>query len=105
MVMKKFLLALLMASMIATPALAKHDERKSRDERTEEIIAALIIGGLIGAAISDRREHEDIESYNERDEYIPRRNKYRDQYYKCRDHKEVSYRNGKRITYNVRRCN
>jgi len=103
--MKKFLLALLMASMIATPALAKHDEHKSRDERTEEIIAALIIGGLISAAISDRREHEDIESYNERDEYIPRRNKYRDQYYKCRDHKEVSYRNGKRITYNVRRCN
>ena len=106
--MKKFLMPFVVMSLIATPALAKREEQKPRDNSTEEVIAALVIAGLIGAVIANQREreeHEDIESYDHRDEYVPYRNKYRDQYYKCRDHKEVSYRNGKRKTYNVRRCN
>jgi hypothetical protein len=102
--MKKFLLSLAAIALVATPVQA-HKEHKDRDTNTEEVIAALILGGLVGAALADRRESEEVESYEDRIDYNPRRNKYRDQYYKCRDRKQVSYRNGKRITYNVRRCN
>lgn len=102
--MKKFLLSLAAIALVATPVQA-HKEHKERDVKTEEVIAALILAGLIGAAIADRRESEEVESYEDRYDHISRRNKYRDQQYRCRDHMEVSYRNGRRITYNVRRCN
>lgn len=99
--MKKFVLALAAAALVATPAMAR--KPKERDN-SNEIIAAMVIGGLIGAAIANKNNQQ----VREDDEivYQPRRTEYRQyQAYDCRDHMEVIYRNGRRITYNVRTCN
>ena len=106
--MKKFLLSIAAASLIATPAAAQ--QREERKDNTAEIIAALIAGGLIGAAIAEKnnrddRRYEQRGDYEEDVIYRPKRYSYGGQYYDCRDHMEVIYRNGRRITYNVRRCN
>lgn len=83
--MKKLLTAFIGISLIASPAMAR--DRKHDNNRTEQhqhkkkngasIVGALLLGGIIGAAIANADDYDD---YNRRDDTRgygdPQRNPY-----------------------------
>lgn len=109
--MKKFLASIIALSILSTPALAQaRDHYRDRDH-TGEIIAGVLIGGIIGYAIGDsgkdrRYDHD----YRYRDDHYNRNFRDRDYRYDNRHYRDrrhcVNERNVDRYgrTYYTRRC-
>lgn len=75
--------AFLSLLLVSAPAMA-HDERDyERDDNTDEVIAGVIIGGILGYAIGDN---------NKRHRHYRDRDYYRDDHYYNRPREDRRYR-------------
>lgn len=113
--MKKILVGLIVVSLLATPAMARHRDRQDNYGHTEKrskgcgwlcgaIIGGVVVGALSSSNRNDRertdREHND-RNYDNR--YYPPNSRYDERY--CVREQIVEWRGGERYVYWQTTCN
>lgn len=98
--MRKFLIALVAISMLATPVAAEarhrdNDRSERRHNGVGKFLGGLVVGMIVGAAVAAPREEAE-EYTRDREVYRPRK--------VCFEEQIVEYRYGRKYVYYEYRC-
>jgi|LakMenE01Jun11ns_1017448.scaffolds.fasta_scaffold9465348_2 hypothetical protein len=104
--MKNFLIGLITATLLATPAYADHQDNRPNNDRRGGgcgwLCGALIGGVVVGALSSDSRTRRN-QDRNDDNRYYPPNSRYDERY--CVREQIVEWRGGERYIYWQTTCN